>query len=183
MAGRRPATEWRCGVRARFWSDDFDMDLLKIFPDLPERIGAAADIPLWTHGGESHGRLNHPAVWPKRVGLGRVAYFGLHPETIGKPSWYSTNAPVIECTWLEALRDAWPHTYTIQVDDRWLWDTGQLWGKFNKLMFDLLGYAKLPDGAADQMRGEVLASILAATNDLRAIDTARLQAIAKAATS
>jgi hypothetical protein len=48
--------------RAKFWSDDFDMDLLKVFPQV-EGMLRDPNIPLWTVGHESHGRLNHPACW------------------------------------------------------------------------------------------------------------------------
>lgn len=148
----------------RFWSDDFDMDLLKLFPDLPERIGSAADIPLWTHGGMSHDRLNHPAVW------GVDAFFGTRPEGTGKPEGYSTTHMVVECTWLEALRDAWPHTYRLVVDGRWVaWDTHAMWPTFSKIMYDLRGIKKLPDGQSARLKGKVLARILAATRDLTAL--------------
>lgn len=160
----------------RFWSDDFDMDLLKLFPDLPDRIGPAVDIPLWTHGGESYGRLNHPSVW------GHVAFFGLTPGQPGKPAEYYTDAPVIECTWLEALRDAWPHTYMVVIDNCALvWSSTRLQATFTKLMYDLRGWQKLPNGAADRLKGQVLASILAATRDLLEVEADRMRAVASAA--
>lgn len=148
----------------RFWSDDFDMDLLKLFPDLPRRLGAAADLPMWTLGGTSYGRLNHPAVW------GGEAFFGLRRGETGKPGGYYTSHPVVECTWLEALRDAWPHTYRLIVDGRWVvWDTSRMWPTFSKIMYDLRGITTLPAGDADGLKGHVLASVLAATRDLNAL--------------
>ncbi len=152
----------------RFWSDNFDMDLIKIFPDLASRLGAAADIPMWTHAGTSYGRLNHPSVWGGQWGL--EAFFGLRPGETGKRRGYRTDHPIVECTWLEALRDAWPHTYMIIVDGRWaVWDTGRLESTFTKIMYGLRGITTLAPGEADKLRGQVLASILAATRDLTAL--------------
>jgi len=157
-------------VRRRFWSDDFDMDLLSLWPDLPGRLGAIAEVPLWTYGGESYGRLNHPSVWNSNSG-DFIAFFGLTPETIGKPDSYWTDRQVIECTWLEALRDCWSHHYTILCADRILWRSP--WGPFERLMADLRGYGRLAVLHRDQLRGTALASILAATSDLNALLTGR----------
>lgn len=151
----------------RFWSDDFDMDLLKLFPDLPDRLGPVADTPMWTHGGTSHGRLNHPSVWNGHECM--VAFFGLVPGQTGKPDEYYTTNPVVECTWLEALRDAWPHSLAIVVDGYVVWNTGGMWPTFSKIMYDLRGIAKLPIGQAERLKGRVLASVLAATRDLTSI--------------
>ncbi len=152
-----------------FWSDDFDMDLPKVLPRLDEALADLADTSLWTHGGESHGRLNHPSVWGARNGLGSEAFFGTTAEATGKPDWYYTSQPVIECTWREAVRDAWPHTYTVLVDSTPVWSAGRWLRHFNWLMFDLRGWSRLPDGAADRLRGEVLASLHRATADLRQV--------------
>jgi hypothetical protein len=150
---------------ARFWSDDFDMDLPTILPGLDEALGPAADIPLWTYGRTSHGRLNHPAVWGHADG-GMVAYFGTDNTERWKPDWYTTSQPLIACTWREAVRDAWPHTYVVIVDSVQMWDTHRLWSTFNRLMYDLRGWRKLPSGEADRLRGHVLASVIAATRQL-----------------
>lgn len=39
------------------------LDLLNIFPDIEKHLGATAEVPLWTLGHTSDGRLNHPATW------------------------------------------------------------------------------------------------------------------------
>lgn len=144
----------------RFWSDDFDMDLPRILPRFDEALGVAADLPLWVHGGTSHGRLNHPAVW------GNVAYFGTSPDDTGKPDSYYTSQPFVECTWREAVRDAWPHTYRLLVNGVEIWGAHTLWPAFEQLMYDLRGWRTLPDGEADRLRGHVLATLIAATRDL-----------------
>jgi hypothetical protein len=50
-------------ARAAFWSDDFDMDLLRLVPEVPELLGDTGARTLYVRGGTSHGRLNHPAAW------------------------------------------------------------------------------------------------------------------------
>lgn len=150
----------------RFWSDDLDMDLPAILPGLDEALGESANIALWTHGGTSHGRLNHPAVW------GGWGMFGTNPTGVWKPADWVTGHPVVQCTWREALRDAWPHTYRILVDGRPVWDARRLGPAFMSLMYDLRGWRALPDGEADRLRGQVLASVIAATRDLQQITAA-----------
>lgn len=151
----------------RFWSDNFDMDLLKILPGLPEWLGDAADIPMWTRGAESYGRLNHPSVWNDPVGF--VAFFGLTAGDTGKPGANWTDSPVVECTWLEVLRDAWPHGYAIVVDGQTLWNAGRWQNAFLSLMYDLRGQQKMPDGHADRARLRLLGDLLTATRALRTL--------------
>jgi len=124
-------------------------------------LGPTADLPLWTYGGESYGRLNHPSVWNDGC-----AYFGTDDSGTWKPANHVTEWPMIQATWREALRDAWPHHYTLLVDGVAIWDTQRLSGTFTKLMYDLRGWRTLPDGEADRLRGEVLASVVAATRGL-----------------
>jgi hypothetical protein len=145
----------------RFWSNGFDMDLPAVLgPRLDEVLGTTANLPLWVHGGTSHGRLNHPSVW------GGVAYFGTSTESMSVPDWYHTDQPVTECTWREALRDAWPHHYLLLVDGQPMWDTRRLSGVFTKLMYHERGWKTLECREADRLRGEVLASVIAATRAL-----------------
>lgn len=152
-----------------FWSDDFDMDLLQLLPDLPERLGDAANIPLWTYGNTSYGRLNHPSVWNGHYG--HEAYFGTDDTGTWKPDGYRSHYDqIVACTWLEALRDAWPHNYMIFVDRAVVvWDTIRLQPTFDKLMYGLRGWRTLADGEADRLKGHLLASVLAATADLRGL--------------
>jgi hypothetical protein len=148
-----------------FWSDTLDMDLPRILGDrFDAALGPAADITLWTHGHTSHGRLNHPAVWGHTDGY--AAYFGTSNDLPWKPESYVTSHPLVECTWREVLRDAWPHTYIVIVDWVRLWDAHALARTFERLMYDLRGWKALPPGAADQFRGQVLASVIAATQHL-----------------
>lgn len=150
-------------MREPFWSDSFDMDLLNVLPDLPDDLGQAANLPLWTHGGETRGRLNHPAVW------GVYAYFGTDDTGRWKPDTFTTSQPVIACTWLEALRDAWPHTYIIAVNRRTIWDAHRLWPTFQKLMYDARAIRPLPATEFRNLRYQLQFSIAEATRNLQAL--------------
>lgn len=97
----------------KFWSDDFDMDLLKLWPELPQQLGETGERKLWTVGSESYGRLNHPTVWNTHG-----AFVWLNKPNLARDGsgWFNvhgcvSNEPEIECTWLELLRDQWPHSY------------------------------------------------------------------------
>ena len=50
-------------ARAPFWSDNFDIDLLKVIPDADMMLGEAADVVLYTHSHTPHGGVNCPTVW------------------------------------------------------------------------------------------------------------------------
>jgi hypothetical protein len=96
--------------RLPFWSDDFDMDLLKVLPDALRIVDDQSDARLWTCGGSTHGRLNHPSYWN---GLGAIVW-NYEPQLQRDRSstsiqGYATKDPLIECTWLELLRDVWAH--------------------------------------------------------------------------
>jgi hypothetical protein len=98
----------------RFWSDDFDMDLLKLWPDLPEKLGPTSGVHLWTVGSMTYGRLNHPTVWNAHTGC--LAYLWFEKQNLPRDpdGWFRihgcvSNSPEIECTWLEWLRSWWPH--------------------------------------------------------------------------
>jgi hypothetical protein len=159
-------------MRERFWSDDFDMDLLKVLPDLERRLGDAVDIPLWTYGNTTYGRLNCPAVWNGYDGF--EAYFGTDDSGTWKPegNWSSWDTPVV-CTWLEVLRDVWVHHCIVHVDGRPVWNSQRHQAVFDRLMYHLRGWPHGRPVDVDKVKGELLASILAATADLRTVVTAK----------
>lgn len=113
----------------KFWSDDFDMDLLRVFPNLPMLLGATAAIELWTVGHESYGRLNHPTCWDTPHGL--TAFFWFQPPELVRNAhgwfWldggYVGNDQALRATWLEVLRDCWAHQYAISLEGRIVWDS------------------------------------------------------------
>lgn len=119
-----------------FWSDSFDMDLLKVIPNAREIIAPVADLELTTTGHLTHGRLNHPCVWNHDLGL--VAFFGFGDPR--RPEVFVTSAPVVRCTAMEAFRDAWAHSYVMLVEGRPIWDAGALWSGFQDIMWDLRGW-------------------------------------------
>src|ERR1041385_1035776 len=138
----------------RFWSDDFDMDLLKVFPGIETKL-RAADAVLWTVGHETYGRLNNPTTWNGVYG----ALLWLEKPNLSrdKHGWFNVDGqvsddPEIACTWLEYLRDAWSHNYTAII----------LPGRFGlpappdldfmAIMYDLRGWHKATDLEAHRKR-------------------------------
>lgn len=127
----------------QFWSDDFDMDLLKIFPDLETLLGDPSRR-LWTVGRQSHGRLNHPVtwnthgafLWTEEPKLERDAHgwFNVHGCT--------SNESIVECTWLEWLRDAWPHGYGAIILPSGVSFPPAPQADFHAIMYDLRGIRK-----------------------------------------
>jgi len=141
----------------KFWSDDFDMDLLKVIPAASALLDTVADIQLWTHcQATTFDRLNHPCCWNEHEGL--TAHFGRHGPN--KPDHYYTIAPVVRCTGPELLRDAWPHNYRAIVDGHLVWDTAALWPSFETIMWFIRGW-----GRTQAQHDE---AVLTATNSLGA---------------
>jgi hypothetical protein len=122
-----------------FWSDDFDMDLPKIFPEARELLGDLAEIELYTVGtpDKTTGRLNHPCVWNGDRSM--LAFFGF--QAPARPEFYAApSAQQIKCTAWEMFRDAWPHSYLIQVQQRPIWDTFALRRDFETIMWNVRGW-------------------------------------------
>lgn len=110
--------------KSRFWSEDFDMDLLKILPGLRDDISFIAGCPLYTFGSLSReGMFSHPAVWNSDVGMSAL-FFVDEPQLIrDEHGWVSiggcvTDDPVCEITALDAIRDCWCHNYTLHLEGR-----------------------------------------------------------------
>ena len=136
-----------------FWSDDFDMDLLKVVPETRSILGAIADVKLVTQGHVTNGLLNHPSVW--NAPGGSTAWFGFKDPA--RPKGWHSNEPLVHCTVLEALRDAWPHSYRVIIEGDLVWDFPIRTELFQALMFDRRGWKA--------ERADVIEKILA---DLRA---------------
>lgn len=94
-----------------FWSDDFDLDLLRLFPRVEALLGAVAAQPLWTLSRETHGRINCPATWSAAGCLIWLEKPNLPRDKHGWFNWRGLvgDSPEMECTWLELLRDNWIH--------------------------------------------------------------------------
>jgi hypothetical protein len=128
----------------KFWSDDFDMDLLKVFPETVSIIGTLAEAKLWTVGSDTHGRLNHPTVWNSHG-----AFVWITPPQFSrdKDGWFNakgcvSDSRVIECTWLELLRDQWPHGYSFLLIPEELRFPGPRRDFFEEIMYDLRGWRR-----------------------------------------
>lgn len=125
-------------TRAPFWSDDFDMDLLKVIPNVENILGASADVVLYTRcNSPRHGRLNHPVCW------GVTACFGVTNPPWKPQGWWS-EAAVVECTFLELLRDVWSHSLVAVVEGQTVFDAHALSQDFMVLMYNLRGWTKEP---------------------------------------
>lgn len=138
------------------WCDDFDMDLLKVFPETPELIGDLALVKLHVNGHVGKdGTLNHPSVWNGHHAM--EAYFGFYDP--GVPHGYITNEPVVDCTFLEALRDCWPHHYAMIISGVIVWNSFDLDREFMTLMYDLRGWLKKKPQEIARCRENVIDSL------------------------
>jgi hypothetical protein len=143
------------------WCDTFDADLLAVVPAATEALGDAAGLELLTHGHATDGKLNHPSVWNGDGGM--LAFFWTPGcEHLGRPGrlGYWTDEPVIGCTFTEAVRDAWSHTYVIVINNVPCWNPP--WRPFERLMYDVRGWTVLPDSAREEIRESVCRSLRAA---------------------
>lgn len=96
------------------WCDNWDGDLLKLLPHLPEFLGEEmCNIELWTHSSLTDGKINCPSSWNTDDGL--AAFFSLNPEVPPVSQQMVTNHPLVRCTWLEVLRDEWAHHAIVMV--------------------------------------------------------------------
>lgn len=131
----------------KFWSDDFDVDLLKVFPGAPKML-AYPEATLWTVGHESYGRLNHPVVWDSHAEA-CIAFAWLEKPNLerDKHGWFNigghvADEPEIECTWIEWLRDCWPHRYITQIRPIGATLPPPPQPAFDAIMYDLRGWRK-----------------------------------------
>lgn len=102
--------------RHPFWSDDFDGDLFRLLPAAEGIIAPIAHHKLWTYGGVTNGRLNHPACWHTTRGL--TAFF-THVEGIDpRPSrayYAGEDKALVECTVEEFFRDLMVHQLVVEL--------------------------------------------------------------------
>lgn len=135
------------GARHKFWSDDFDMDLLKVFPDVCELLGATVDIPIWTLSHETYGRLNCPCAWNTDFGL--TSFLWLEKPNLPRDEHGSvsvngcvTNDQEIEGTWLEWLRDMWAHQQSWLLIPGYVRFSSMAWRPFEQIMWHKRGWNK-----------------------------------------
>lgn len=129
-----------------FWSDAFDMDFPKIFPEARALLGELADVEMSTTGHTTFGRLNHPAVWNGDHTM--LAFFTFYrprrPTGAERPAGYVTGGAdhFVRCTAWEMFRDAWAHSYCIHVARIPVWDTFALSQEFETIMWHMRGWGR-----------------------------------------
>lgn len=137
-------------TRPPMWYDDFDIELYRVVPDAQRLIAPVAHVPLRTvgHPCRKTGRLNHPSLWNGDHGM--LAFFGcrLLGQRHWKPPHFYTSAPVIDCTFEEAIRDTWVHSCLMLVDGYVVWNSWSLQRDFEVLMWHARGWRNQPDRAA-----------------------------------
>lgn len=152
------------------WCDNFDLDLYKVIPAARDVLAPLAGVHLHTHASVHNGQMNHPACWNTNRGL--AAFFGFQPAGI-KPEAYWTNDAILACTFEEAIRDCWVHTYclTIMAAGRFhaIWDSQLVTDEFWALMGHVRKYKPLTDEVAQQMREHVLTSLVTALHNFRIV--------------
>ena len=163
---------------AKFWSDDFDMDLLKLFPDLPKMLGRSADISLWTVGHTTYERLNSPCCWNQYQGLSAIVWPYKPDLPRDEHGWFNVNGlvanePEVECTWLELLRDQWPHSYGFVLIPTGKWFPEAPRYEFDQIMWDLRGWRKSPE--IEKHRAVALSWIVAANQQIENLCLAERQ--------
>lgn len=149
--------------KSRFWSDDFDMDLLKILPELREQTAFIAGCPLYTYGSLSeHGVFAHPAVWNSDCGMSAL-FFVDEPQLardahgLVRIGGCVTDDPVCEIIALDAIRDCWCHNYTLHLEGRRVIEASTAFynSHFAPLMAHRRGYGNLPQSSIDRIAHEV----------------------------
>lgn len=144
------------------WCDRFDADLLKVVPGAAEALGPAGDTSLLTYCHQlTDGKINHPAVWH---GAGALFWTALRfqPDAV-----WATSAPVVECTFLEAIRDEWVHTCSINVNGCVVWEP--MWKQFEALMYDVRRWKVLDSAERVTIQQEVRESLAEAARRLAAV--------------
>lgn len=152
------------------WCDTFDLDLYKVIPQARDVLAPLAGVHLYTHAGVHNGEMTHPACWNTNHGM--AAFFGFQPTGI-KPEAYWTNDAVVLCTFEEAIRDCWLHTYCLTMfaagRAHAIWDSQLVTNEFWDLMGHVRGYKKIDDAMVKHLQANVLASLAKATHRLRVV--------------
>lgn len=132
-----------------FWSDAFDMDLLKVIPEAADILAPVANIVLEVAGRpDKNGKLNHPTVWNgDRAMVGFACLKGAVGDIVWWPPFYSDDGVrhTVNATLMELARDIWAHNCLIGVNGgRAILDSSDLWPTFETLMGDLRGWGNKP---------------------------------------
>lgn len=159
------------------WCDNFDLDLYKVLPEAQEILAQVADVKLYTHGDQKDGALNHPSCW--NYYLGMVAFFGFIPTHI-KPESFYTDKEVVACTFEQAVRDCWPHNYTVllsvfvpgqagQIVPIWSTGTVEMKNHFYTILKFTRKWGDVPNEEVFRAKSRVLDSLRSAAGRLAAV--------------
>lgn len=151
------------------WCETFDADLLAVVPGAVEALGDVADLELWTYSTPTNGKINCPASWWTLNGL--AAFFSTRDRSPAPPS-YRTSDPLVECTFLEAVRDEWVHGAIVVVNLVAVWRSPQR--HMERLMYDVRGWTRLSDADREEIRADVIRSLVAAADDVRDVTRAEV---------
>lgn len=137
-------------MNAALWCDTFDADLLAVVPGAIAALGPAANLELWTYSNPTNGRINCPAAWHTDFGL--AAFFSTRDRS-PTPAHSWTRDPLVECTFLEVVRDEWVHSQVVIVNNRVVWTPPA--DLMQDLMYDLRGWSPLHDDDRAERQSEV----------------------------
>jgi hypothetical protein len=140
-----------------FWCDNFDCDLFRAVPESREILEELGQVKLLTRGTVTNGRLNHPTCWNHDKGL--IALFSFSGEP--RPPGYHSSDPIVECTFEEAIRDAWVHTLVVVVERQLIWNAFELRREFETLMYHHRKW-RVDEPAAAKAARRVAATLLVA---------------------
>jgi len=147
------------------WCDTFDADLLAVVPGAADALGPAGEVRLLTWSRLTDGKINCPSCWNCPQGL--AAFFWTGEEHQPDESYWWTDDPVAECTFLEAVRDEWVHSCAVAVNDHIVWRPPVR--LMEKLMYDLRGWTVLADDERERIRGDVRRSLRSAARRLERV--------------
>lgn len=150
---------------APLWCADFDSDLLRLVPGVLDALGDTATRRLWTHCRPTNGKINCPSAWNDSGGLS--AFFTVHEDRDPAPAGFWTNEPIVECTFLDVVRDEWVHDSRVVVDGHLIWKPQASWQQ--ALMYDARGWQVLSDTERRAIRDNVRLSLSVAAQDFRAL--------------
>lgn len=144
------------------WCDTFDADLLAVVPGAAEALGETASMRLETYSRLTEGKINHPSCWNTDGGF--TAFFWTAPQFRPDASFY-TDAPVAECTFLEAVRDEWVHDCAVNVNGQLVWcPPARL---MQQLMYDLRGWTVLEGDVREEIHSRVRHSLVQAAEGIQ----------------
>lgn len=140
-------------MKMRLWSDDFDMDLMKLFPKLREQreVAAADYLPVWAYastGWKDVEVFAHPCTWN---GIG-APYFSQRPcDARDNHGWLTmrggltTNSELCCISAFDAVRDCWSHNLRMLIDWELWTETPCYNGVFYPIMSHIRGWSNEPE--------------------------------------